>query len=191
MNRFNLFIGANTAAFVAALTGLVFYLGCTDQHAARAPSAPSGPTNTADTGSNATASAKTTKAITALVNDFGQRLARVSLQAPIETLRDQIRSEYTELVTASLLAAWLSQPETAPGRAVSSPWPDRIEIRSVRRTGENTYEVDGEIVFVTSVELTQPGRAASREGVRLQVVVDQDGRFRIAAFELTGSHLTP
>jgi hypothetical protein len=114
----------------------------------------------------------------AAVERFGERLARVSLLASEATLRQQIRAEYGELVTSSLLDAWLADPSVAPGRRVSSPWPGRIEVRDVRRMPTGAYEVTGDIVHVTSVEVAQGG-AARRERVALVVVREPDGRWRI------------
>jgi len=117
-----------------------------------------------------------------LVRRFGQRLARVSLLAPAATLREQIRAEYAPLVTPELLESWLADPSTAPGRDVSSPWPDRIEVRDVRRVRPDTVEVTGDVVYVTSVEAGRGG-AAHREPVRTTVVRTADGDWRIARFE--------
>lgn len=117
-----------------------------------------------------------------VVERFGARLARVSLLAPIERLRQQIRAEYGPLVTPSLLASWLGDPSAAPGRAVSSPWPDRIEARHTRRIRAGVYEVVGDVVYVTSAEIGRGG-AAYRDRVVLTVVRGEDGRWRIADYE--------
>ncbi|HEX6939443.1 MAG TPA: hypothetical protein VF158_08525 [Longimicrobiales bacterium] len=117
-----------------------------------------------------------------LVRRFGGRLARVSLLAPPDQLRRSIRDAYGPLVTPSLLDRWLRNPSTAPGRAVSSPWPARIEVRDVRRAGPGAYEVAGDVAYVTSVEAARGG-AAHREPVVLTVVRGEDGGWRIAAYE--------
>ncbi|MGQ9824382.1 MAG: hypothetical protein ACUVSK_05195, partial [Desulfotomaculales bacterium] len=72
-------------------------------------------------------------AVTALVEDFGGRLQAVSLLAPKEAVQKSIRENYGDLVMPALLAWWLENPAGAPGRELSSPWPDRIEIRSVTK----------------------------------------------------------
>jgi len=121
-------------------------------------------------------------AVIAVVERFGERLARVSPLAPVETARQEVRREYGPLVTASLLEAWLADPSAAPGRRVSSPWPARIEVGSVRRTGPGAYEVVGSVVYVTSAEAAAGGGEAARAGVVLAVVQDGAGAWRIARY---------
>lgn len=116
-----------------------------------------------------------------LVRRFGQRLARVSLLAPPATLREEIRAQYAPFVTPALLESWLANPSSAPGRDVSSPWPDRIEVRDVRRIRPDALEVTGDVVYVTSVEAA--GGAAHREPVVVTVVRGEGGEMRIAGFE--------
>ena len=72
------------------------------------------------------------------------------------------------VVTPSLLEAWLAEPGAAPGRTVSSPWPERIEVRSARRLAADRWEVAGEVVLMTSVEVARGGDAG-RERVDLEV----------------------
>jgi hypothetical protein len=117
-----------------------------------------------------------------LVRRFGQRLARVSLLAPPGTLRDEIRAQYAPLVTPSLLESWLADPSSAPGREASSPWPDHIEVRGVRRVRPDALEVTGDVVYTTSVEETRGG-AARREPVVVTVVRGADGKWRIGGVE--------
>lgn len=101
-------------------------------------------------------------AVTRLVEDFGGRLQAVSLQAPKEAVQKSTQENYGDLVTPALLARWLDNPADAPGRAVSSPWPDRIEILSVTKAAEDEYTVKGEIIEITSVEKVNGGAAAKR-----------------------------
>ncbi|HEY8469808.1 MAG TPA: hypothetical protein VIL18_09200 [Longimicrobiales bacterium] len=117
-----------------------------------------------------------------LVRRFGQRLARVSLLAPPGAVREAIRAQYGPFVTPALLEAWLEDPSSAPGREVSSPWPDRIEVRGVRRVRPDALEVTGDVVYITSVEAAS-GRAAHREPVTVTVVRGADGEWRIGGFE--------
>jgi len=60
------------------------------------------------------------------------------------------------------LVNWLSDPSQALGRLTSSPWPDRIEIKSIVPMEGNKYLVKGNIIEVTSVEVVNGGKAASR-----------------------------
>lgn len=57
-----------------------------------------------------------------LVENFGKRLQAVWLQSP--NVVQEIREQYSEFVSPSLLETWMSDLSKAPGRAFSSPWPD-------------------------------------------------------------------
>jgi hypothetical protein len=69
-------------------------------------------------------------------------------------------AEYAGLVDSSLLEEWSGDPSTAPGRSVSSPWPDRIEVASVDRISPGVYSVSGYVIEITSYELSHGGEAA-------------------------------
>jgi hypothetical protein len=109
--------------------------------------------------------------ITRLVEEFGQNLKHVSLldQAEVE---ESMRQHYGDYVVPELLEEWIRCPRNAPGRTVSSPWPDRIEVTRIRQVARNTYQVDGEIVEVTSTG------EADRRAVSL-VVEKISGTWRI------------
>lgn len=77
-------------------------------------------------------SAEDKSAVTSLVEQFGQKLQMVSLLAPADTVRQVMQEQYSAYVTPDLLAKWQSDPQNAPGRLTSSPWPDRIEISSLK-----------------------------------------------------------
>jgi hypothetical protein len=114
-------------------------------------------------------------AIAKLVRDFGSKLQLVSLLAPRELVAQSMRQHYAPFVAPALLQQWIENPPSAPGRRVSSPWPDRIEIRSVKPDGPDRYGVDGEVV-----EMTSAGEA-DRTAVRL-VVERIDGAWRITDY---------
>lgn len=110
-----------------------------------------------------------------VVERFGERMRLVSLLAP-DTVRDrEIREAYADLVTPSLLEAWLADRSRAPGRETSSPWPERIEVRSVAAENGAACVVEGDVVHVTSV-----GQETFREPVTLRVV--ENGGWRIAEY---------
>jgi len=115
---------------------------------------------------------------------FGERLRDVSTTADDSIVAAAVREHYADLVTPELLDAWVRNPAHAPGREVSSPWPDRIEVLEVD-DDDGGCEVDGQIVYVTSVE-AGTGGAAAREGVELHVVRADDGRWLIAGVERQG-----
>ncbi len=97
-----------------------------------------------------------------LVEEFGTKLQRVSLQAPKDIVNKSMQENYGDFVSPTLLAEWLKNPGNAPGRVLSSPWPDRIEILSLEKLSEYAYEVKGEIVEMTSMEKVSGGVAAKR-----------------------------
>jgi len=103
-------------------------------------------------------------AVVSLVEGFGKALKKVSLLSP--TAARDIEESYKDFLDTALLAQWKEEPSKAAGRLTSSPWPDRIEIISIRRLGSGAYDVSGNIVEVTSVE----GAAAIRRPVELGVV---------------------
>lgn len=117
-------------------------------------------------------------AVREVVETFGKRLQMVSLQSP--QAAEGMQAQYADLVSPDLLAAWMSAPLEAPGRMVSSPWPERIEITSLARQGVDSYVVTGEVVEVTSAELVSGG-AAARLPVRI-VVQKIQGRWLISAY---------
>lgn len=122
------------------------------------------------------------KAVADLVEDFGRRLQNVSLQAPKDVVGKSMQESYGGLVSPSLLAEWMNDPADAPGRVTSSPWPERIEILSVKKQSEDAYEVQGEVIEMTSEEKVSGGVAAKRP-VTL-VVERSENRWLITAVTL-------
>ena len=102
-------------------------------------------------------------AIRLLIEEFGQKLKSVSLQAPQEIVAQSIEENYKDFVTSELLSLWQNDPSLAPGRITSSPWPERIEIDEIQKIDENNYLVKGRIIEITSVEAVEGGAAAERE----------------------------
>jgi hypothetical protein len=101
-----------------------------------------------------------------LVENFGKRLQNVSLQAP--DAAQGMQKQYSEFVTPALLKMWMNDVSKAPGRIVSSPWPDRIEIITLSKEGTDRYELTGFVVEITSLEVVNGG-AATKIPVRLVV----------------------
>jgi len=85
----------------------------------------------------------------ALVELFGTRQQNVTTQAPAANARN-IRVQYGGLVAPALLARWMAKPTAAPGRNVSSPWPDHIAITAVVFNGSNSCSVSGQLVMLSS-----------------------------------------
>lgn len=118
-----------------------------------------------------------------LVENFGKKLQMVSLQAPKEVLEKSMRENYGDFVSPELLSKWIQNPSIAPGRIVSSPWPDRIEINSLTKVAEAKYELSGEIIEITSVEAVQGG-VANKQPLHL-TVEKRDDRWLITGFAFT------
>jgi hypothetical protein len=102
------------------------------------------------------------KEVINVVENFGRKLQAVSLQAPYDILEQSMRKNYSEFVSEDLINKWLNDPLNAPGRLTSSPWPDRIEILDVEKISEDEYQVEGDIIEITSVEQESGGIAAKR-----------------------------
>lgn len=101
-------------------------------------------------------------AVRSIVENFGKKLQMVSLQAPKYLLEKSMKENYGEFVSQELIAKWISDPLNAAGRLTSSPWPDRIEILDIKKVSKDTYEVNGEIIEITSTEKASDGIAAKR-----------------------------
>lgn len=108
-----------------------------------------------------------------IVYQFGNRLKMVSLLAPDEVLRESILDYYGDLVTPKLLKRWLENPRSAPGRYTSSPWPERIDIADIKRTGKEKFEVRGHIVEVTSTN-KKTGEFTAKRPILLEVIKIHD-----------------
>jgi len=121
-------------------------------------------------------------AVANLVEDFGKNLQKVSLLAPKDLVSESMQENYGTFVSPALLAEWRDDPQKAPGRMFSSPWPDRIEIGSVKKLAADAYEVKGEIIEITSVEKVSGG-AAAKQAVSL-VVKKINNRWLIDAVTL-------
>lgn len=102
-----------------------------------------------------------TQVISTVIN-FGNELKSVPLLASKDALRKSMIENYGKYVTSSLIEKWINDPENAPGRLTSSPWPDRIEIQSIKKLSKGIYEVKGEIIEITSTEMIDGGFAAKR-----------------------------
>lgn len=120
-------------------------------------------------------------AVEKLVTEFGEQLQKVPLTAEDpEITRQAIRDNYSAYVTPELLEQWLADPEHAPGRLTSSPWPDRIAVSTFTEQGSG-YVVEGSVIYVTSVEV-ENGGAADETAVLIQVI-SRDGEWLIAAYQ--------
>ncbi len=124
-------------------------------------------------------------AVIKLIGDFGEKLRSVSLLS--DDVQSALETNYGEYVAPQLLSKWQADPPNAPGRLVSSPWPDYIEISSVDRRSDESYKIEGYVVEKTSVEAENGGVAAKR-AITLYVNYD-NGRWLIDDVTL-GNYVT-
>jgi len=122
------------------------------------------------------------RAVRRLVTLFGARIQTVSLLVPDSIAAARLQEAYGMLVTPDLLSDWMARPAAAPGRRVSSPWPDRIEVETVTPSGADEYLVTGSLIFESSASGESASRAAAR-AVRLHVRRSGDGGWRISMYE--------
>lgn len=95
---------------------------------------------------------KQTDQVAEFVRHFGEQLKEVSLIAPDAS--EQIKKQYGPYVADDLLSGWEEDPESAPGRLTSSPWPEGLVVKSVTKatSTENTYKVTAHLILMTSKE---------------------------------------
>ena len=70
-----------------------------------------------------------------------------------------MKENYGDYVVEELIDKWLENLDQAPGRLLSSPWPEKIEIINLEKVSDTEFVVEGKIVEVTSVEgeeITRP-----------------------------------
>lgn len=148
-------LGLGILAMVAVLFFVAWYVGPDKQAAEDAASAKS------------------------VVEAFGGTLKNVPLSGEPALVRTAIEENYAQFVTAELLAQWLANPKTAPGRLTSSPSPDRIGVASVVEQGRGRI-VTGEVIMVTSADAE--GETTDTVPFVAQVI-PTDGGWRIAAYQ--------
>ncbi len=112
--------------------------------------------------------------VTKLVADFGSRLKKVSLLAPEDIVKNSLQENYGDLVSPALMAEWKSNLHHVPGRLTSSPWPERIEIVGMDKLSNTRYQIKGDIIEVTSVEMLNNG-VASRQSIILEAEKMENG----------------
>lgn len=103
-----------------------------------------------------------------LVTEFGGQLQKVSLTDPKEKVAGSMQKYYGDYVSPSLLEKWKDDPAAAPGRMTSSPWPDGIQVISQRQLASDAFDVQGEIVEVTS-ENQAGSQPAGKQAIQLSV----------------------
>jgi hypothetical protein len=121
------------------------------------------------------------RAVRRLVTLFGARMQSVSLLAPDSIAASRLQEAYGTLVTPDLLSDWMARPTAAPGRRVSSPWPDRIEVKSVTPSSADEYLVTGSLIYESSTG--ESVESVASRPVRIHVRRGASGRWRISTYE--------
>ena len=80
------------------------------------------------------------------VAGLGDQLQKVPLIAPPNIVAFAMDQYYALYVHPDLLNKWKANPSEAPGRQVSSPWPDRIDVTQVTKGKNGTYVATANIV---------------------------------------------
>ncbi|HET8555245.1 MAG TPA: hypothetical protein VFL78_10500 [Rhodanobacteraceae bacterium] len=139
-------------------------------------------TAAASTASPATAASADRNAVRDVVERFGKQMQKVSVLAPPDAMRPQLKKVYGDLLTPDLLRAWLADPSLVVGRDVSSPWPAGIDIDRIDCPTTIRCHVQGQVRYLGSNEV-EHGGVAARRPVRLRV--ERKGTdWRIAAVEV-------
>jgi len=121
------------------------------------------------------------------VEEFGRRLKDVSLLAPEDVVVESLEQQYGDLVSPELLERWKADPAGAPGRLLSSPWPDRIEVVTVSPLADGRYKVEGRIVEITSTDVDD-GYTAKRA---VTLMVARSGDAWVITDVVLGDYVAP
>lgn len=118
----------------------------------------------------------------AVAAEFVAQMQHVSTTGEAAEVQAAIDQYYAPYITPELLAEWSNDPTSAPGRATSSPWPDRLFIKSITEQGES-FVINADVLYVTSKEAESPEDDAAGVMIVTILVVPTDDGYRIAAFE--------
>jgi len=102
-----------------------------------------------------------TNAIYQVVGEFGERLkdVRVDVTASNQAMMAAVDWNLKQFITDRLYQEFAQSPTKIPGRYMSSPWPERIEIKSVQMLDSGSYTVHGNQVLMTSDNVADGGNA--------------------------------
>jgi len=115
-----------------------------------------------------------------VVKEFGTHLKNVSLLGEAEDVARAMEEHYGPFVDPDTLAAWKADPQSAPGRLTSSPWPDRIDVAATGTPiGSNEYRVEGVVVEMTSDNILYGGETI---GYPVVVMLKHNASWQIVSF---------
>ena len=109
-----------------------------------------------------------------VVEELGRSMRKVQLLADASIRRKEMWAAYRPLATRGALADWVANPANAPGREVSSPSPDRIEITSTKMSAPGLCLFEGDVVYTAS------GGVDLRRNVT--VYVEENNGWRVSRF---------
>ena len=95
-----------------------------------------------------------------VVESFGYTMKNFSLLS--QTVKQDMEQNYKPFLSAELLSSWENDPSKAVGRLVSSPWPDKIDISSIKPDGANSYQVSGKIILTTGDQIAKGDKAITQ-----------------------------
>jgi hypothetical protein len=98
-------------------------------------------------------------AIYQVVGEFGARLKDVVITTSDQDVITAVDFNLKQLITDRLYQVFVQDKIRIPGRYVSSPWPERIEIASVEMLDSGSYTVNGSQIVMTDDTLAHGGNA--------------------------------
>jgi orotate phosphoribosyltransferase-like protein len=104
-------------------------------------------------------SAADINAIYQVVGEFGARLKDVVITTSDQDVITAVDFNLKQLITDRLYQVFVQDKIRIPGRYVSSPWPERIEIASVQMLDSGFYTVNGSQIVMTDDTLAHGGNA--------------------------------
>lgn len=112
-----------------------------------------------------------------VVKEFGRNIHSVPLYVPREELVHAIKEHYAPFVSQTLLEAWESNPERAPGRTSTSSVSSEINILGIDPSDGGSFEVQAVVVEqIRSGDGTSIVPAQYLIGLKLR---NQDGQWTI------------
>ena len=109
---------------------------------------------------------------------------------PLPTIQ-AVDSYLRRLITDRLYQAFVQDPSTIPGRPAEGPWPDRIQIDSVKKLSSTSYTVVGKVKLMTSAQ-TATGGVAGQSPIILTLMLNKvDGNWLIDAVTQSSLPMMP
>lgn len=98
-------------------------------------------------------------AIYQVVGEFGARLKDVDITASDQDMMTAVDFNLKQYITDRLYQTFMQDKSRIPGRYVSSPWPERIEISSIQMLDSVACTVYGNLVLMTDDNVAHGGNA--------------------------------